>query len=110
MAIGIQDFEQLIQNHYFNVDKKKFIKEWWESGNAVTLLSLSFANVKEFDYVETRQSMNGILENIYNKNIFLLDDELLTENEKTYFRSVTSDMEETAAIMENHLCNIQRGQ
>lgn len=39
VAIGVQDFEQLIQNNYFYVDKTKFIKEWWESGDSVTLIT-----------------------------------------------------------------------
>ena len=32
VAIVGQDFEKLIQNDYFYIDKTEFIKEWWESG------------------------------------------------------------------------------
>ena len=39
VAIGIQDFEQLITNDYFYIDKTDFIREWWESGDSVTLLT-----------------------------------------------------------------------
>lgn len=39
VGIGHQDFEQLITNDYFYVDKTEFIKEWWESGDAVTLIT-----------------------------------------------------------------------
>ena len=39
VAIGIQDFEQIIKNDYFYVDKTNFIKEWWESGDSVTLIT-----------------------------------------------------------------------
>lgn len=39
VAIGIQDFETLIVNDYFYVDKTAFIKEWWENGDAVTLIT-----------------------------------------------------------------------
>ena len=39
VAIGIQDFETLITNDYFYVDKTAFIKEWWESGDSVTLIT-----------------------------------------------------------------------
>jgi len=39
VAIGIQDFGDLIRNHYFYIDKTDFIKEWWESGDAVTLIT-----------------------------------------------------------------------
>ena len=39
VAIGIQDFENLIQNKYFYIDKTSFISEWWESGDSVTLIT-----------------------------------------------------------------------
>ncbi len=39
VGIGIQSFEKIIANHYFYVDKTKFIKEWWESGDDVTLIT-----------------------------------------------------------------------
>ena len=39
VSIGHQDFEQLITKRYFYVDKTKFIKEWWESGDSVTLIT-----------------------------------------------------------------------
>jgi hypothetical protein len=38
VAIGIQDFEKLISNDYFYVDKTAFIREWWECGDEVTLI------------------------------------------------------------------------
>jgi len=39
VGIGIQDFGKIIENDYFYVDKTAFIKEWWESGDEVTLIS-----------------------------------------------------------------------
>ncbi len=39
VAIGIQDFGDLIKNQYFYIDKTAFIKEWWESGDSVTLIT-----------------------------------------------------------------------
>ena len=39
VGIGHQDFEQVIENHYFYIDKTGFIREWWESGDAVTLIT-----------------------------------------------------------------------
>lgn len=39
VAIGIQDFGDLIQKKYFYIDKTSFIKEWWESGDSVTLIT-----------------------------------------------------------------------
>ena len=39
IAIGIQDFSNLIENSYFYIDKTAFISEWWNSGDAVTLIT-----------------------------------------------------------------------
>ena len=39
VAIGIQDFEKLITDNYFYIDKSHFIREWWEAGDSVTLIT-----------------------------------------------------------------------
>lgn len=39
IAIGIQDFGDLIRNEYFYIDKTAWIREWWESGDLVTLIT-----------------------------------------------------------------------
>ena len=39
VGIGIQDFEDIINSNCFYVDKTDFIKEWWESGDSVTLIA-----------------------------------------------------------------------
>lgn len=39
VAIGIQDFSTLIENNYFYIDKTAFLKEWWDSGDSVTLIT-----------------------------------------------------------------------
>lgn len=39
IAIGIQRFDTLRENNYFYIDKTDFIREWWESGDAVTLIT-----------------------------------------------------------------------
>ena len=39
VAIGIQDFETLIQKNCFYIDKTMFIKEWWESNDSATLIT-----------------------------------------------------------------------
>ena len=39
LAIGIQSFEQIIENDVFYVDKTNFIREWWESKDSVTLIA-----------------------------------------------------------------------
>ena len=39
VAIGIQSFDKIIEEKYFYIDKTSFIKEWWESGDDVTLIT-----------------------------------------------------------------------
>lgn len=39
IGIGNQDFEEIREAGYFYVDKTRFIKEWWESGDKVTLIT-----------------------------------------------------------------------
>ena len=39
VAIGEQDFKDLIENNCFYVDKTNFIKEWWENRDDVTLIT-----------------------------------------------------------------------
>ena len=39
VGIGIQSFEKIITNHYFYIDKTSFIRDWWESGDDVTLIT-----------------------------------------------------------------------
>ncbi|MCI8693928.1 MAG: AAA family ATPase [Lachnospiraceae bacterium] len=39
ISIGAQSFEYIRKNNYFLIDKTDFIKEWWENGDAVTLIT-----------------------------------------------------------------------
>ena len=39
VAIGIQNFYEIREDNYFYVDKTALIKEWWESGDRVTLIA-----------------------------------------------------------------------
>ncbi|MBQ3600879.1 MAG: AAA family ATPase, partial [Lachnospiraceae bacterium] len=39
VGIGIQDFSDIREENYFYIDKTSFIKEWWESGDSVTLIT-----------------------------------------------------------------------
>ena len=60
VGIGIQDFGKMIQNNRFYVDKTSFIKEWWESGDEVTLITrprrfgktLTMSMVEQFSSVK----------------------------------------------------------
>ena len=80
----------------------------WEEERYRTLqgsypvISLSFANVKERNYEMTKQRISQILTDLYNKNYFLLETGLLTEEEQKYFRSISMDMAEVSATIAIH--------
>lgn len=56
VGIGNQDFETIRKEGYFYVDKTNFIREWWQSGDNVTLITrprrfgktLNMSMVEEF--------------------------------------------------------------
>ena len=39
VAIGVQNFYEIREGNYFYIDKTSFIKEWWSSGDSVTLIA-----------------------------------------------------------------------
>ena len=39
ISIGKQNFADIRENNYFYIDKTAFIKEWWSSGDDVTLIT-----------------------------------------------------------------------
>ena len=39
VAIGIQNFEDIRDRNALYIDKTDFIREWWESGDDVTLIT-----------------------------------------------------------------------
>ncbi len=153
VGIGIQDFRKIIENQYFYVDKTAFIKEWWESGDEVTLItrprrfgktltmsmteqffsvkyagrgdlfeglsiwqeekyralqgtypviSLSFANIKENNYKDTRDKIVQLLAREYARCAFLLEGDSLNGQEKDMFRRVTADMGDVDATLALH--------
>ena len=150
VSIGAQDFETLRQENYFYVDKTKFIQEWWESGDTVSLITrprrfgktlnmsmvekffsinyaeradlfydlniwqdenyhklqgtypvlfLSFADIKETTFNESRKKICKIIQMVYNKYDFLLEGCLLNANEKNDFLKITADMEDYMASL-----------
>ncbi len=150
VGIGIQDFGKIIENRYFYVDKTHFIKEWWESGDDVTLItrprrfgktlnismteqffsvkyagrgdlfeglsiweeekyralqgtypviSLSFANIKETNYKDTRDKIVQLIASEYARCNFLLGGDCLNEMEKDIFRRKTVDMGDVDATL-----------
>ena len=39
ISIGKQNFADMRENDYFLIDKTEFIREWWNSGDEVTLIT-----------------------------------------------------------------------
>lgn len=40
VAIGLQNFEKVITRQCFYIDKTSFIRQWWENGDDVTLITV----------------------------------------------------------------------
>ena len=71
VAIGIQSFEKLREGNYFYVDKTDFIREWWDSGDDVTLITrprrfgktMNMSMLEAFfsvDYADRRELFEGL--------------------------------------------------
>ena len=60
VSIGCQDFETIRSNDYLYIDKTQFIKEWWEQGDSVTLITRPrrFGKTLAMSMVEKFFSMN----------------------------------------------------
>ncbi len=80
----------------------------WENENyrelqgTYPVISLSFANVKEIKYEDTRYRICQILMNLYAEMRFLLEGDLLTPKEKEYFGRISENMREQDATMSLH--------
>ena len=156
VGIGEQDFARIITEDMFYIDKTRFIKEWWESQDSVTLItrprrfgktlnlnmldyffsnkhpnrndlferlsiwqeekyrklqgtypviSLSFANIKECTFEETKKRIYQVILSLYEDNSFLIKEGCLEGTEAEFFHSVDMKMEEYTATLAIHkLC------
>ena len=149
VGIGIQDFSKIQRENVFYVDKTRFIKEWWESKDEVTLIvrprrfgktltmsmveqffsveyadnpcfrgmdiwkgekyreiqgtypviSLTFSSIKERNFEEARKKICATIQMLYQKYQFLLEGEILNEQEKADFLNVSARMPEYEATL-----------
>ena len=55
IGVGNQNFENIITNRYFYIDKTAFLKERWENGDTVTLITQPrrFGKTLNLSMVET---------------------------------------------------------
>ena len=97
VAIGIQNFGDLIQKKYFYIDKTSFIKEWRESGDSVTLITRPRRFGKEANFTITSYRIRQLLMKQYEKNSFLLTSGCLSNAEQLYFERMAADMSEADA-------------
>ena len=153
IAIGIQSFDKLRQAGYFYIDKTDFIREWWESGDDVTMITrprrfgktlnmsmletffsveyknrgdlfeglsiwqdekyramqgtypvifLSFADIKENNYESAKMKIYQLIVDLFVKYNFILQDDFLSEADRTFFQSVKMDMPEYVATRAIH--------
>ena len=72
-------------------------REYRELQGTYPVIFLSFANVKETSFLNTRQKLCQIITNLYNRYDFLLDGALLNDNEKKLYQKVSADMEDYLA-------------
>ena len=156
VSIGKQNFASLRENQYFFVDKTNFIKEWWEGGDEITLITrprrfgktlnmsmlecffsnkysnlkdlfeglsiwndekyrslqgtypvifLSFAAVKADNLDDSKQQIKSQIAKLYEESRYLLDGDVLSENEKDAYKKITRYMgDEEASDSLNVLC------
>lgn len=66
------------------------------------VISLSFANIKETNFTNTRKKICQLIAEMYAKHSFLLDSPILSEWDKEFFRCVTPMMDDVDATMAIH--------
>lgn len=77
ISIGKQNFASLRENHYFFVDKSHFIKDWWENGDEITLITRPRRFGKTLN-------MSMYLARYYGRRVIILLDEYDTPMQEAY--------------------------
>lgn len=149
VGLGLQDFSKIQNENVFYVDKTRFIKEWWESKDEVTLIarprrfgktltmsmveqffsvehagskcfrsmdiwkeqkyrelqgtypviSLTFSSIKERNYQDAKKKICATIQMLYQKYRFLIDKDVLNEQEKDEFLKVSAETPEYEASL-----------
>ena len=86
VGIGHQNFEKLITNDYFYIDKTSFIKEWWENGDEVTLITRPrrFGKTLNLDMIEHFFSISHSGRSDLFQNLSIWQEEKYRELQGTY--------------------------
>lgn len=77
-------------------------EEFRELQGSCPVISLSFANIKEPDYIRARRKICQMMSNLYSEYEFLLNTDVLGDRGQRFFESVSEDMDDTAATMALH--------
>lgn len=78
ISIGAQDFTYIRSNHYFYIDKTGFIKEWWENGDIVTLIT----RPRRFGKTLNLSMLEAFFSNQYEDSWKLYEDLSIWEEER----------------------------
>lgn len=78
ISIGKQDFADMRVNKYFLIDKTAFIKEWWDSGDDVTLIT----RPRRFGKTLNMSMLNCFFSNKYADREDLFEGLAIWEDEK----------------------------
>ena len=111
IAIGNQDFETIQREKYFYIDKTNFIREWWESGDSVTLITRPrrFGKTLNMSMVEKFFSTNYANRDDLFEGLTIWEDEKYRKLQGTYpvlFISF-ADVKETSYLQaKKKMCNI----
>ncbi|MBD5486290.1 MAG: AAA family ATPase [Lachnospiraceae bacterium] len=111
IGIGNQDFEKVRINNNFYIDKTGFIREWWESGDEVTLITRPrrFGKTLNMSMLEKFFSVNYADRNDLFQGLDIWEDEKYRDLQGTYpvlFISFASVKENTYAGARENICRI----
>lgn len=86
VGIGHQDFEQIILNDNFYIDKTMFMKEWWENNDAVTLITRPrrFGKTLNLDMTEHFFSVSYSGKSNLFQNLYIWQEEKYRKLQGTY--------------------------
>ena len=86
VAIGVQNFAELIEKNLFYIDKTAFIKEWWESGDSVTLIARPrrFGKTLNMSMLEQFFSLNYKDRGDLFEGLFIWEEETYRQLQGTY--------------------------
>ena len=111
VAIGIQSFEKLREGNYFYIDKTDFIREWWENGDAVTLIDRPrrFGKTLNMSMVEAFFSVDYARRSELFKGLSIWNDEKYRTLQGTYpviFLSFANIKEADFATTRKKICQV----